>query len=422
MNGVAVAASPDILTSTAPAEPPRRWFGLALLFFAQMIAIGSITYGFSVLLKPLAQDFELSRADVNQGLMVVLVGMATFSPLIGRALDRLPGKHVIAAGGTLFAAGWLVIASTANVWVALLAAFFLLAPGGAALGPVSAMTLVSRWFVERRGLAIGIVSMATSAGGLIIVPVIAFLLDMLGWRSAMITFGLIASAVLVIPAWFLMPERAASPAGGSQAANSQAGSSAHAHGEAAPAVWKQRDFWLIALALGIVMSVNGAFLSCIVAHATDKGLSLAQATAIISTLSGSAALGKLVIGALTDRVDPRWLFIVVALVNVCLLMVVIAWPTYPYLLLGAALSGPALGGIVPLWTVLVGRRFGLAQMGRAMGVMSSAIMPINLLALYLVGSLFDATGSYVAAFELFMLCLGISVVAILPVRGLSRPR
>lgn len=416
MTTIAAVANRDPIAAAAPAEPPRRWIGLGLLFFAQMVAIGSISYGFAVLLKPLALDFGLSRADVNQGLMVVLVGMATFSPLIGRALDRLPGKFVMAAGAVLFAGGWLVIATTSNVWIALLAAFFLLAPGGAALGPVSAMTLVSRWFVAQRGLAIGIVSIATSAGGLIVVPIIAFLLEMLGWRYAMISFGLVASALLVVPAWFLMPTGAAAPAHSSAATGGAA-----SQGDGVP-VWKQRDFWLIALGLGVVMAANSAFLSCIVAHGTDKGLSLAEATAIISTLSGSAVLGKLVIGALTDRIDPRWLFIFVVMVNAFLLTVVIAWPSYPYLLSAAALSGPALGGVVPLWTVIVGRRFGLAQMGRAMGVMSSAIMPLNLLALYLVGSLFDATGSYVAAFELFAMCLAIAVAAILPVRGLARVR
>ncbi len=418
MTSAAAISIANVGADSAPAEPPRRWIGLGLLFFAQMVAIGSISYGFSVLLKPLALDFGLSRADVNQGLMVVLVGMAAFSPLIGRALDRLPGKFVLSVGAILFAAGWVVIATTQNVWIALVAAFFLLAPGGAALGPVSAMTLVSRWFVAQRGLAIGIVSIATSAGGLIVVPIIAFLLETLGWRHAMISFGLVASALLLVPAWFLTPGgSAAAPANHAPAANrTQAAASDEV------AVWKQRDFWLIALALGVVMAANSAFLSCIVAHGTDKGLSLAEATAIISTLSGSAVAGKLVIGALTDRIDPRWLFIFVTMVNAFLLTVVIAWPSYPYLLSAAALSGPALGGVVPLWTVIVGRRFGLARMGGAMGVMSSAIMPLNLFALYLVGSLFDATGSYVAAFELFAICLAIAVAAILPVRGLARPR
>lgn len=90
-----------------PVREPPRWLALALLFFAQMVAIGSISYGFSVLLKPLALDFGLPRAEVNRGLMVVLVGMAVFSPLIGRALDRFSGRLVIACAAALLGlVGW----------------------------------------------------------------------------------------------------------------------------------------------------------------------------------------------------------------------------------------------------------------------------------------------------------------------------
>ena len=156
------------MEAIVPVREPQRWLALALLFFAQMVAIGSISYGFSVLLKPLADDFNLPRAEVNRGLMVVIIGMAVFSPLIGRALDRFPGRIVVAGGAALFAAGWLIIATTNSLIVAALAAFFLLAPGGAAMGPLAASTLVARWFTEKRGLALGIVSVASSTGGLVI--------------------------------------------------------------------------------------------------------------------------------------------------------------------------------------------------------------------------------------------------------------
>lgn len=93
----------------------RRWQALALLFFAQMVAIGSISYGFSVLLKPLAADFGLQRVQVNRGLMIALVGMSIFAPLVGRALDRVSGRLVIMAGAVLFAAGWAAIAAATTV-------------------------------------------------------------------------------------------------------------------------------------------------------------------------------------------------------------------------------------------------------------------------------------------------------------------
>lgn len=400
--------------ASAPETEVKRWLALGLLFLAQMVAIGSISYGFSLLLKPLAAEFNLPRAQVNLGLMAVLVGMAASGPLIGRALDRLSGRLVISVGAVLFAAGWAVIASAPNVTVALLAALFLLAPGGTALGPVAASTLVSRWFEKRRGLAIGISSIATSMGGVAIVPVLALLIEAGGWRSAMMLFGLVSSGLLFVMGWFVLPS--GKPA--VQASTTQAAKNQPSTGRP---IWQQRDFWLIVLAIGAVFGSNGALLSCLVAYATDRGFSLAEGTALVSMISAVAMLGKLAVGALSDKVDPRWLFIVVILLNGVLFSTLVAMPSYAVLLTIATLVGAALGGATPLWAVIVGRRFGLAQMGRVMGLMSAAMMPMNLAAIHLVGAVYDATGSYVTAFEIFLVVLTIAAALILPVRGLGRP-
>lgn len=409
----AISGTPSSVPSV-PETELKRWLALGLLFLAQMIAIGSISYGFALLLKPLAEEFDLPRAQVNMGLMAVMVGMAVSGPLIGRALDRLSGRLVLSVGTLLFAAGWAVVASANNVVVALLAAFFLLAPGGTALGPVAASTLVSRWFEKRRGLAIGISSVATSMGGVAIVPLLAFLIAADGWRSAMMLFGLASSAVLFLIGWLVLPSgRPSVKAPTAQAATDQA--------PAEKPVWQQRDFWLIVLAVGTVFGSNGALLSCLVAYATDRGFSLAEGTAIVSTISAVAMLGKLAVGALSDKVDPRWLFIFVIFLNGVLLSTLVAMPSYTVLLTISALVGAALGGATPLWAVIVGRRFGLAQMGKVIGLMSSAMMPFTLIGLHLVGAVYDATGSYVPAFNIFLVALAVAGALILPVRGLGRP-
>lgn len=390
-----------------PAHEKRYWLGLGLLFFAQMVAIGSISYGFAVLLKPLSLDFGLPRATVNRGLMVVLVGMAVFSPFVGRALDRVSGRLVVACGAALFAAGWAVIAMSNHLVITLLAAFFLLAPGGAALGPVTASTLVSRWFTRKRGFALGIVSVAASAGGLVVVPIMAALIDAGGWRYAMASLALVASAAILSLVWILLP-----------ADSTRSIEKGNAMPLPAPSgsLFLQRDFWLIAFAVGSVMAVNGALLSCLIAYATDRGLSLAQGTVLMSAISGAALIGKLVLGALSDRIDSRWLFLVVVVLNLCLFSVLIVMPPYPFLLAAVICLGPAVGGTIPLWAMIVGRRFGTLALGRAMGLMSSVMLPLNLLGLHVVGSAFDSSGSYIPAFELFLIVLALSAASILPVR------
>lgn len=396
-----------------PGGEVRRWQALALLFLTQMLAIGSISYGFAVLLKPLAADFGLDRVTVNRGLMTVLVGMAVFAPLVGRALDRFSGRLVVMAGTGLFAAGWVGITLSTNVVSALLCAFFLLSPGAAAMGPVAVSTLVSRWFTQRRGLALGISSVAMSTGGVVVVPLLAYLIEGNGWRNAMSLYGLAGSGLILLLAMLVLPKE--------RPPRSDVRGQASAVVSDETALWRMLDFWLIVGAVGILMGTNGALLSCLVAYATDRGFSVAEGAALISVISGGAVMGKLLLGALSDRVDPRWLFLVVVALNVLLLGTLLAGPSYSLLFLTALLSGPAVGGAVPLWTVIVGRRFGLARMGRAMGLTSAAMLPLTLGSLHLVGALYDASGSYQSAFQLFLAMVVMAGILVLPIRGVSRP-
>ncbi len=393
-----------------PVREAQRWFALALLFFAQMVAIGSISYGFSVLLKPLVASYGVTRAQANYGLMAVMIGMAVFSPLIGRALDRVSGRLIVMSGAALFVAGWLMIAATQNAVVALLAAFFLLAPGAAAMGPLAASTLVSRWFTEKRGLALGIVSVASSTGGVVVVPLIAQLIEAFGWRQAMAAFALVASAIVLLMALVVMP-------GGSDRPAEQTAASV---GEQPGNLFLIRDFWLIAGAVGSLMAINGALLSCLVSYATDRGFTMTQGAALMSVISGTAVLGKLGIGALSDRVDPRWLFLGVIVLNACLLTMLISNPSYDVLFAVATLTGPAVGGVLPLWAMLVSGRFGVVSMGRVMGLMSLPFLPLNLLGLHIVSTAFATTRSYIPAFEIYLAVLIFVAIAILPVKAGKR--
>lgn len=406
-----------------PGGEVRRWQALALLFLTQMLAIGSVSYGFAVLLKPLAADFGLGRVEVNRGLMAVLVGMSMFAPLLGRALDRYSGRLVVMTGAVLFSAGWVGIASSTNVIAALLFAFFLLSPGAAALGPIAASTLVSRWFTQRRGLALGISSVAMSTGGVVIVPLLAYLIEGNGWRNAMTLYGLAGLGVILLLALLVLPKER--PSRSTMRGDAGSGAAGAAPVAAAvddePALWRVRDFWLIVGALGTLMGTNGALLSCLVAYATDRGFSVAEGAALISVISGGAVVGKLLLGALSDRADPRWLFLVVVALNIVLLGTLWAGPSYSVLFVIALLAGPAVGGAVPLWTVIVGRRFGLPRMGHAMGMTTAAMLPLNLGTLHLVGAIYDASGSYQSAFQLFLVAVVFAGILILPIRGVSRP-
>ena len=140
------------------------WAIVAAMFLMQMLTVGSTSYGFGLLVKPISAEYGLTRADVDIGLMLLLVGLGVSSPIIGRALDRIAARIVVVGGALIFGIGGISIAVSSSLILMAVATFFLLAVGAAALGPLTASTLTARWFDRGRGRALGIISVATSIG------------------------------------------------------------------------------------------------------------------------------------------------------------------------------------------------------------------------------------------------------------------
>ena len=144
--------------------------------------------------------------------MLILLGMMVWSPLAGQLHRLWPARRVMLVGAGLFAAGAVLAASARSP--ALLGAALAgpLAAGAIAAGALTVNTLVTRWFVARRGRALGIASFATSAGGLVVVPIMAWLILQFGWRQAVLYAGLAFAGVIVALALTLVREPASAPA------------------------------------------------------------------------------------------------------------------------------------------------------------------------------------------------------------------
>lgn len=388
------------------------WFALSVLFLGQMLAIGAIAYGFGLLAKPIASEFALQRADMNIGLMALIVGMALFSPLIGRALDRLPGRVILCCGALLFGAGCLVIVLAQSLVTMLAAAFLLVAFGGVALGPLTSSTITARLFTAHRGRALGIVSVSASVGGMLLLPAMAFLVEGHGWRAAVGAVGLLVVILLGGLGWLVRTEPAIP-------------STDPARSVSADERWttarclRTTDFWAITVAVGLTMAVDQALLVSLIPYGTDRGFPLQSATFVVSLISGTAIAGKIAIGALTDRIDPRWIFLAIIVLTGGFLALLTLKPAYPVLLGAAAFLGIGFGGTMPLWATFIANRFGTACFGAVMGLMVPLQMPMNIAALRYVGDAYDRAGNYDTAFLVFLAVLVVAGLAILPLR---RPR
>lgn len=397
------------------------WWIVLAGFITTALAIGSTTYSFGLFVGPLTAEFGLSRANANVGFIALLLGFALWAPLVGRLLDALPARRVMIGGALLFAGGFALIAMARSPALMALAILGPVAAGTVSVGALAANTVAARWFQRQRGRALGVLAVATSAGGFTMPPLVAWLMQSQGWRTALVAQGLLLATLAIVVILALVRDRpedlglapdGAAPRPAASAATMAPATEAWTFGR----LLRTRNFWLLSCGAGILLGADQALLSSMIPYGTDAGLTPAQAALLMSSLTFSAILGKLVIGALADRFDKRLLFCAVAACNFAFLAILLIGPGYGVLLAACAVIGLAIGGTYPLWTTLAADCFGTASFGAVLGSMNLVLMPFSIVAVRYIGEVFDRSGSYGPAFMTFMVTAVIATSLILALR------
>lgn len=395
----------------------QPWLQVFVAFWIQAIGIGSLLYAYGVVTLPLAEAFQPSRTMLMLGVAVMTLSAGLLSPWLGRTMDRGSLKWLMATGVIAIALGYLLLSFSGAMWQVPIIYALLMSIGYAILGPLAASTLLSRWFSQRRGLALGIAGAGTSFGGFCFPPLIQWFIELHEWRLAL---RLLAGIVLVsgLPVVLLLtrdrPETP--PAPSAPASKARATRRYDSYG----AVLGDRNFWVIALAVGILFAVFTATVSNLAAFATDQGASASQAAQLMSLVAIMAIPGTLLFGALADRLDLRVALGLLMGLVVLGMLSFLGHPSPRMLQIGSVMVGIGGGGMIPVWGALLARTFGLLDYGRVMGMMNPLLMLFSLVAPVLAGLLRDLSGSYHTAFLTFAVPLGAAIL-LLPWIRFQRP-
>jgi MFS family permease len=387
------------------------WYTVLITALTTMLVVGSTNYAFALFVRPVSAELELPRAAVNSGLVLFYAGTAIFGPFVGRVLDRYPIRAVALIGAALFGAGMASIGTTSSAW--LIAACILLpvSIGALGCGGLFGAVVVSRWFERHRGRALSISAMGTSFGGLVVFPLVAVLVDRLGWRQALMVTGGGVWLVVSVLALFLrsLPPPVPKEEG--------------RRDDAWPlrAVLRSAEFWIIALAISLMLAVDGALLATLTPYVQDRGFTLQQVTALATTLTASAIAGKIVIAWIADKADLRVLTAVTASLGIVQCGVLLLTPSFALLLATNCIAGMAVGGTYPLFSAIVAERFGTAAYGWVRGLMSPITSVFGSGAVYFAGAVYDSEGSYRTAFVVFLICAAAAMALILTLKRMGPP-
>lgn len=376
------------------------WMQVLVAFLIQSVSSGALMYSYSVIAVPFNDTFQPSRMVLMLGIPAMMLVSGLVSPFLGASIDKKPLRGLLTFALAATAGGFVLLSMVTAMWQVPVIYAALMAFGLSLLGPLSASTLVSRWFLRRRGMALGIAAMGTSFGGFLYPQLIQAVSDALEWRSALRVMGL-TIGLLIIPVWLLTVDhprkKGLDPDGKPLLAT--AGDMPQGEYNSTGAVIRVPAFWAIALIVGVMFAAFTAVLGNLSPFVLDSGLSAEQGARMIAMIALMAIPGTLLFGWLADRLDTRAaMALVVASIALGLLCYIGA--SYFWIMAGSVLIGLGGGGMIPIWSAQLANAFGPWSYGRVMGLMNPVLMPFNLAAAPLAGRVMDTTGSYTLAFVL----------------------
>ncbi|MBW2268938.1 MAG: MFS transporter [Deltaproteobacteria bacterium] len=396
-------------------RPFLGWRVVAAAFTAQLLSNGCTFAVFGVFVVPLSQAFDVSEGRFGLGLSFTFLVMGAMGPLVGRWIDRGLARPLMLAGVVATGCGMLALSRAAELWQLAFAFCGIVGVGTACFGPTPSMGLVANWFVRRRGLALGLTVAGATVATWIAPPVAAYLIDSVGWRAALAWFGAGALTIGIPVFWFCVVGRPESvgqrPDGDAPLAEAVA--SPPAEEVATGSLLRDARLWLLSVGFGLVFTSPIVIVLVLVPFGEQLGFSRQNAAFFFSAMAPFSLLGKVVFGALADRVPAHLGIWIVVLGSALVWGLLYANPSYGLFLGIGALYGVAIGAAGPLQGVIIGRCFGRAAFGRVYGIGGLATVPIIAAAPAIAGVLRDATGSYNAVFlfQIVVLLLGGALLA-----------
>jgi MFS family permease len=418
-----------------PGRPPLSvpffygWFIVALSFLANLTAAG-IRSAPSVLIHPLEAEFGWSRTAIASAASLNLLLLGVFAPIGGWLIDRIGARRVILGCLTTIALGLVATVFIQQLWQLIILWGIVL---GMATGvtPALGASIASRWFVHRRGLAIGIMTNANAAGQVVYLPLLMAIIVGFGWRSALLAMAA-ASAVMLPAIWFWMrdnPAQVGLEPFRSKALGAAEARHSSARGDIRPMsisaiseIFKTSTFWILSGCFFICgVTANGLIGTHLIPHAIERGIPQMTAATAVGIMGGASFIGTTFSGWLVDRIDPRKVLSVVYGLRGSSLFILPFVNESTALFVFAVIYGLDWYASGPATTTIIARSFGAERVGRIFGLVFVFHQLGGASAAILGGWVRVHYGDYQIAF-LVGGCLGLIAACLaLTVRSTERP-
>jgi sugar phosphate permease len=401
-------------------------------FVLLFLFAGAGFYSFSIFIEPLESEFGWSRSAISFAMSLYMILHGVTGPFVGHAVETHGPKKVMTLFALLSGAAFILVSFTASLWSFYLA-YVLLSLATTGIGFIPVSSVLARWFVRRRGTAIGFAMVGISAGGLVMAPVVAFIISHFGWRTAFVFLGLLVWILALPVTLFVMKGNPAEigllPDGdepGSGAAGEPHAPADHAASPSAAeegwplrAAVRTRAFFWIATTFFLGPVAQMGMLQHQVPLIVEAGISQAAAATALGLTAGLGGLGKLCFGRISEVLPFRYAIVLCFGLQALGVFVLFNAESIAMVWIYVAIFGFSMGGVIVLLPLVVAHFFGLTAFGVIMGTLSLILALGNASGALISGLIHDLFGSYRYAMIAYM---SLYLLAILSIFLAGKPR
>ena len=286
------------------------WVVAAVTFVVMLITSG-IRATPGLFMVPLESEFGWNRAVISASIAVNIALFGLIGPFAASVMDRWGLRRVILAALALMGSAVAVSTRMSTEWQFFLLWGVLVGTGTGVTAMVLGAVVATRWFDERRGLVMGLLSAANATGQLIFLPQLARIVESSSWRSAALIVAT-ATAIVFVLVWILMRDRPSDlglrPYGQAADAPQTASVKAMTPVAALALAARTRAFWILAGTFFICgASTNGLIGTHVIAACHDVGINAVRSTQLLALMGIFDIVGTTASGWLTDRYSARHL-------------------------------------------------------------------------------------------------------------------
>lgn len=359
------------------------------------------------------EDLGWSTTAATGAFSLALLVSGVAAPFVGRWIDRRGARALMSLGSMVGAALVFAWASVEELFV-----FYLIWIGiGLAMAATlyePAFTVLTKWFERGRGRALLMVTLAGGFASTIFLPLSAWLIEVQGWRAALLTLAVILAVLTVLPHAFvlrkeprdlgLLPDgqdsyKTAEEFENDEPAIGPAASVAGKMSSVPPAVPSREAlqgvaFWLLTAAFSLGTLAQVAISVHLIPYLAESGYSLGSAATVTGLVGASQVLGRVVVTVLDGRLSRDLLAPGIFGLQATAVVVLMVWSGTAGLAIFVISFGAASGAMTIVRASSVAEFYGPAHYGSIGGMVAMFVMGAKTIAPVGAGALYVLTGGY----------------------------